>query len=229
MQPKYIYFDLDDTLLDHQHAEREALKELYEHVELLKEIDPDALIDTYHKINRNLWTQYAAGEIGREQLQQRRFSYTFEELDLPEEEAEKTGSVYLQCYRNHWRWIQGAREALDRIVHRFPIGILTNGFSDTQKKKVSDFGLERYARHIVITEEIGKLKPHPEVFEYATGLTNLSPGEILYVGDSYTSDIAGGTRYGWKTAWFTENGNIEQYQQPDFVFNDFEDLTDYLN
>jgi FMN phosphatase YigB (HAD superfamily) len=72
------------------------------------------------------------------------------------------------------------------------------------------------------------MKPHPHVFEHATKLTGYQPEEILYIGDSFTSDVTGGTDFGWKVAWFTDNGEAEKHRKADLIFNDFKNLTKVL-
>ncbi|MDX1640409.1 MAG: HAD-IA family hydrolase, partial [Balneolaceae bacterium] len=91
-------------------------------------------------------------------------------------------------------------------------------------------GLDQYTDLFVITEEIGVMKPHQKVFDVATERAGVEREEILYVGDSYSSDIIGGRNAGWKTAWFTALvSEIEDGQTADFQFDDFDDLLKVLN
>lgn len=228
MAYKFIYFDLDDTLLDHKSAEAAGLQDVQRHFSLFNDTKPQELIDVYHEVNSRQWSLYSQGEVGREQLQRNRFEQTLAKLGLDESRYEEIGNYYMQCYRNHWQWIDGAKEAYEKLYASFPVGILTNGFAETQRKKFEKFDLYDSARHVVISEEVGALKPDPKVFRHATNLAEVEPDEILYVGDSFSSDVQGGTSFGWKVAWFTGNGNLEQHKQADFVFHQFKDLTDLL-
>lgn len=229
LTPKFIYFDLDDTLLDHRGAEKAALKDLCNRFDFLDAIDPEALIETYHQINKGLWERYGKGEIDRSVLQQKRFENTLENLGLDGSVYEEVGTFYMQAYRNHWRWIEGAFEGLHKVSNRYETGILTNGFAETQRKKFERFDLHKFARHLVVSEEVGYLKPQPEIFNHATTLTNREPEEILYIGDSYTSDIVGGSSFGWRTAWFTNGTSPEEDKsKADFVFDNFRELEKYL-
>lgn len=228
-KPKFIYFDLDDTLLNHKQAEAEALKDVCNHFDEFESVSVNRLIDVYHQVNARQWTLYAEGRVNREQLQRNRFEITLNELGLDGNQYETVGNYYMQCYQNHWQWIDGAQEALKQIRRRFEVGILTNGFAETQKKKFTKFNLYDQAQYLVISEEVGHLKPHPEVFRYATKLTGCEPGEILYVGDSYSSDVKGGYNFGWKVAWFTPDGNGQESPEANFIFDDFKDLCEYLN
>ncbi|WP_265764658.1 YjjG family noncanonical pyrimidine nucleotidase [Fodinibius salsisoli] len=228
MAYKFIYFDLDDTLLDHRSAERAALLDVHAHFSLFKETNTEALIDIYHQVNSMQWAQYSGGEISRQELQRNRFEQTLEKLNLDSSDYARIGQYYIACYRNHWQWIEGAEALYQRVVQKYPVGILTNGFAETQRKKLDDFGLYRSAEHVVISEDVGALKPDPKVFEYATRQTGLDKNDILYVGDSYRSDIEGATNFGWDTAWFTQNGDSAKQKKAQFVFSDFNDLSNYI-
>ncbi|MFH5833442.1 YjjG family noncanonical pyrimidine nucleotidase [Halalkalibaculum sp. DA3122] len=231
MDPKFIYFDLDDTLLDHRGAEKAALNDLYHQFDFFSITTPDTLIETYHRINTALWREYGKGEIERKTLQRLRFEKTLRSLRLDESACEEVGDYYMKAYRNHWSWTGGAEAVFKHISTQFDVGILTNGFAETQKKKIEQFGLADTARHLVISEETGYLKPQPEIFEHATSLTRHKPEEILYIGDSYTSDVIGGTAFGWNVAWYTEKEDTknERHRDAHFVFDDFEELKKLLN
>ncbi len=227
-KPKFIYFDLDDTLLDHRDAEANALADIHSHFELFDEVELDELVEVYRRINKTQWERYGRGELGRRELQRNRFEFTLKELGLDTSSFDEIGSRYMNYYRSHWSWIDGAREAYDAIRRKFDTGILTNGFTETQKMKFQQFGLYESARHLVISEEVGILKPEAGIFEYATRLAGCLPDEILYIGDSYNSDVIGGTSYGWNVAWFRSNGSTDSEEKADFVFNDFNKLKSYL-
>lgn len=56
---------------------------------------------------------------------------------------------------------------------------------------------------VIISEEVGCQKPHPGIFDYAfTNLAISNKSKVLMVGDSLTSDIQGGNKYGIDTCWF---------------------------
>lgn len=230
MTPKFVFFDLDNTLLNHDFAEAGAHNDLYESTPELQQVSLDDWLETYKLINHQLWLQYQDGEINRHELQRSRFKDSMIQLDVSAERYEEIGKSYMQFYRNHWGWVDGAEEALAKVNQKYPIGIVTNGFLETQHKKIEKMGLEQYTDLFIITEEIGVMKPHPKVFDVATERAGVDRNSILYVGDSYSSDIVGGRNAGWTTAWFTAlNGEIEDGQTADFIFDDFDELLEKLD
>lgn len=228
MSYKFIYFDLDDTLLDHKAAEVAALQDVYNNFPIFKDIVPQNLTDVYHEINSGQWAQYSRSEVSREELQRNRFEMTLQQLKLDGAHYEEVGIYYMQCYRNHWRWISGAEAMYHKVLQKYPVGLLTNGFAETQRLKFEKFGLHESAVCRVISEEVGALKPDPKVFQYATDLAGVDADDILYIGDSYSSDIEGGSGFGWNTAWFTDNGTTGEHEKADFVFSDFKELCNFI-
>lgn len=224
LNPKFIYFDLDDTLLNHKKAEQAGLRDVYEHFDFFNGISETQLLNTYHHINKGLWEEYGRGEIDRHILHRRRFAETFRELGVDENSHEKAGKVYMNYYRDHWEWMEGAESAYKKITNQYETGIITNGFAETQRLKIDRFNFEETARHIVISEDVGEMKPHPKVFDHATELVGLNREDILYVGDSFTSDVTGGAKAGWKVAWYTQAPIDEGYKLADIIFDDFGDL-----
>lgn len=223
-RPKFIYFDLDDTLLDHKKAEQNGLKDIHAHFEAFNDISLDDLNHTYHQINKGLWEEYGRGEIDRHILHRRRFEETFVELGVDGSLYEEAGNIYMGFYRTHWEWIEGAKEAFDRIRSIYDVGIITNGFAETQWMKIDQFGFRDMVSQIIISEEIGVMKPHSKIFNHATELVGLDRYEILYVGDSLTSDVKGAKEAGWKVAWYTSNPTKEGEELADLVFDDFGSL-----
>jgi YjjG family noncanonical pyrimidine nucleotidase len=230
MMPEFVYFDLDNTLLDHTTAEEEAHKEIYQAYPELQKVSVSEWLQTYKEINHVLWLQYQKGQVDRHQLHYSRFSDSMAQLGIRNGHSEEIGARYMEIYRKHWHWIEGAKEALEKVAEKYPVGFITNGFEETQRKKIEVLGLEQYSDIFIISEEIGVMKPHPKVFDLATEKSGTPRNRILYVGDSYSSDITGGKNAGWKTAWYTAFiSEIKDDQTADFMFNKFPRLIDYLS
>lgn len=57
-----LLLDADNTLLDFDAAERQALTDTLMHYELPYD---EAALDTYHSVNRQLWDRLAKGELSK--------------------------------------------------------------------------------------------------------------------------------------------------------------------
>lgn len=232
MDVEFVYFDLDDTLLDHQHAEREALADVRErYLEIFGTFSVDELQETYHAINAPLWRQYADGEIDKATLQEQRFARLIDAVEAPHADPSLIRRYYMQRYGHHWQFIPGAREAFLRVADHVPVGVMTNGFAEVQAEKLSTFPvLEEKADSIVICEECGVLKPDPQAYAHATEEAGVEKDEILYVGDSYRSDVQGAQKAGWRVAWYVQNGTDGRTtDERGFIFEEWGTLPEHIH
>ncbi|MEM0961459.1 MAG: HAD-IA family hydrolase [Bacteroidota bacterium] len=209
LSPDLVVFDLDDTLLDHRAAERDALADLHaQHPEIGRQ-DLPHVQDTYHACNAPLWRDFAAGTLSAADLKRRRWTDTLKALRCETLDPGDASRDYLDRYAAHWRWTPGARDAYLSVTDAYPVALLTNGFSAQQRGKLARFPeLEDRASTVVISEEVGVMKPDPRVFEIvrqraAEALDrDIAPASVLYVGDSFRSDVQGGLAAGWRVAWY---------------------------
>lgn len=229
MKPEFIYFDLDNTLIDHSAAEAEAHQIIHSQFPELNEVPAEDWLKAYKVINHQLWLSYQRGDIDRHELQRTRFKKSMDQLEIPSGRSDEIGAEYMEVYRTCWSWVDGAEDALAKVAQKFPVGFITNGFLETQQKKIEYLNLGRFSDLFIISEEVGVMKPHPKVFDVATEKSSTVRERIFYVGDSYSSDIIGGRNAGWKTAWYTAFvEQVETGQEADFQFDQFSELISYL-
>ncbi|ULQ60552.1 HAD family hydrolase [Brucepastera parasyntrophica] len=104
------------------------------------------------------------------------------------------------------------------------IGLLSD-FRPDQKESL--WGLEPYCDVILGAELIGALKPSPVPFIELADSLCIKPERILYVGNSYTSDVEGAAGIGMKTALKTSHGShslAKKSLQPDISFSNYRQL-----
>ena len=226
---RFVYFDLDDTLLDHRRAERAALADCQAAFPGLGRHGAAHVSETYHAGNAPLWRDYGDGRVTKDFLKRERFAKLLAALEA-DEDPDAVSAHYLGRYGAHWAWMEGAEAAYRAIAARFPVGLLTNGFTEQQRGKLARFpALEQLARTVVISEEVGAMKPQPAIFRHATEAAGVAPDEILYVGDSLHSDVRGGLAFGWHIAWFGGDSHPERAAVPDaFAFSNWNALLQRL-
>ncbi|MEM1056477.1 MAG: HAD-IA family hydrolase [Bacteroidota bacterium] len=204
--PSFVYFDLDDTLLDHSEAERRALADFHrESAEHFGTVSFSDLHAAYRQHNGPLWYDYGRSRITKAELKHLRFANTLRALGVTTLDPDHASTTYLDRYSAHWHWSEGAREAFRRIAEAHRVGILTNGFREQQRAKLAKLPEIEAACEpgtVLIAEEIGTWKPHAEAFALAAERAGVAPEEILYIGDSLRSDVEGGVSAGWTVAWW---------------------------
>ncbi|MEV0294711.1 HAD-IA family hydrolase [Nocardia sp. NPDC050710] len=86
-----------------------------------------------------------------------------------------------------------------RAKHR--LAIVSDGSIDDQILTLYRMGIIELFDPIVISEEVGVLKPDPRIFERLLFETGMSASDVVMVGNDPYRDIAGAKRVGMKTVW----------------------------
>lgn len=206
MKPLF-FFDLDDTLVDHHAAEEGAHRETHaaQHA-LFEGIAFEDWLAAYRRNNLLLWHEYGKGAIDRPTLTARRFALPLADLGLDAARGAAIGTSYMEAYRRNWRLIEGAEDALEHASREGVVGILSNGFRETQRAKIARFGIERWARHVVLSEDVGAMKPSRVIFDAASRAAGGGERRRLYVGDSFATDVVGAKAAGWFPILFDRHG-----------------------
>ena len=101
----------------------------------------------------------------------------------------------------------GTIETLTTLRDRgYQMHIITNGFSEVQRDKLRNCGLDRFFSKIFISEEIHTTKPHRKIFEHALKTTNARKRKSIMIGDSWETDIEGALKFGIDQIMFSNHG-----------------------
>ncbi len=96
----------------------------------------------------------------------------------------------------------GALETLQSLKERgLRLALLTNGGSDTQRRKINRFGLAQFFDYILIEGEFGVGKPDELVFRSALDNLRVKSAESCMVGDDLGRDISGAHKLGIFSVW----------------------------
>ena len=87
-----------------------------------------------------------------------------------------------------------------------------------------------YFDYYVFSDELGRSKPHESAFLSVLDHFRLQADEAIHIGDSRRADIAGARSVGMHTIRFSgcRNGEDCDYEDADFVMNDYSLLTDII-
>ena len=163
-------------------------------------------LDAYRQINRQVWRDFERGEITAERLRLRRFERLFETVEIALT-PERFSALYLEHLATGIDLIEGAQEMVAALHDAYRLAIITNGLKDIQRPRLARSPIGRYFAEVVISEEVGAAKPDARIFDAAFArLGNPERTDVLVIGDSLASDIAGGQRYGVDTCWFNPTG-----------------------
>ena len=108
-----VLLDVDNTILDFDAAERQALTDMLAEYELPHD---EAAYDTYHKVNRELWDSLAKGQLNKQKLFQIRFSRFMQAMQLPDNGKGKAmNDRYEELLATHADLLPGALTALEEL------------------------------------------------------------------------------------------------------------------
>ena len=76
---------------------------------------------------------------------------------------------------------------LEQLQPRFQLAVISN-FDGRLRFILQHLDISKFFRDIFISSEIGADKPDPEIFRRALKLIDLTPNEVLHVGDDPERD-----------------------------------------
>lgn len=193
-----LFFDLDRTLWDFDANSAESLTELLEEFDLLPLVGSyDDFHRAYRKNNERLWADYRDGNISKPVLSWTRFSHTFQDFGLQNEElARLFGQLYLEKSQRKRKMMPGTLEILNYLKPAYKLFLVTNGFEEVQKQKVVNCQLDEFFEGMITSEEAGVQKPDPAIFRLAMARSNSIASECLMIGDDPEVDIRGAASAG---------------------------------
>lgn len=210
MQYTSLFLDLDNTLLDFDKAEESAITRVLKKHGLPCNTET---VKKYSEINLSYWKRFERGEIKREDIFENRFADLLSFLGRNGNIAE-IAKDYFACLSEGYFTVDGAEDILEYLKKSgYKLYITTNGISLTQLKRIRNSGVEKYTDGIFVSENTGHQKPEKEYFEYVMDrIPENGKSRILIIGDSQSSDILGGIRFGIDTCWFNPKGETAKYE-----------------
>lgn len=219
-RPKWLFFDLDDTLWDFHKNSGESLRHVFS---MFPEINRrfssfDEFSKEYHIHNSALWGDFADGKISSGMLKSERWRRTLYPDSNPLSPPDICATIdreYLHFLAEQPGLVDGAEATLSRLSKDFMVAVLSNGFIDTQYRKLKHSGLWRFITRTVVSDEAGFQKPDPRLYDYAVSATGAT-GTPIMIGDNPLTDILGALRAGWKAIWLNPSGKEFPLSDDDF-------------
>ena len=187
---KAIVFDLDNTLIDRQGAAYDMYSDMIADVFPQWDRMSIEFETAVHRLM--LWDEY--GSIGKDHVFGR-FCKTYQ---LDAEWEKKLTDRWVQCFGDYTRAFPESRPTLEKLKCKYRLGLLTNGYSHMQRRKVELSGCADLFEEIVVSGEYGIHKPDPEIFRVICNKMGILPEEVIFVGDTFSTDIYGAVLAGMK-------------------------------
>lgn len=224
-----ILFDADNTLLNFDKDERQALiKTMTEYGVPVSEENIKAYVD----INKGLWKQLEKGEITKPELKKVRYKMFFDAIGFTTDvDPFEVNERYLYLLGDGGNTLDGAKELCEELKNEgYDLYIVTNGVAATQARRLTKAGLLPFFSEIYVSDAVGHPKPKKEFFDYVLGkIPEKDKSKILLVGDSLSSDIKGAMNAGLPSVWLNLFGaELSEGYSPDYIISDIREVKNIL-
>ncbi len=191
-----ILFDLDGTLFDRTAAVTAGLHR--QHARFADQLQRTPLADFVARFTALDERGYVKKAIVYPQLAA--------EFGWPPELAQTLCDDYYARYHEECIGFPGLHPMLAELRDMgLKLGIITNGWAQTQLGVIRALDLEPYFDVILVSETEGVRKPEAEIFERALNRLQTSADRALFVGDHPLNDITGAQAVGMRAIWMRDD------------------------
>ena len=146
-------------------------------------------------------------------------------VDLPAGEREAVLSVY-----DDLPVFEDVRPGLERLTDAgYDVYVLSNGSPDMLETMVENAGVDDLVVDTISVDEVGKYKPHPEVYRNGAARTGTPIREVAHVSSGWF-DACGAANVGMQGVWMNRDGEPPEAwgPRPDLTAGSFHDVADAL-
>ncbi len=203
MQISTISFDGDMTLWDFMKVMRHSLKQTL--VEIQKQVPtPRALKLTVEEMIaiRDQLAEEVKGEIwSLWEIRKRAFERTLEYVGHPDKDlAAHLNAIYRKHRYGDMQLYPDVIPTFDALAPHFKLGLLSNGNTYPER-----CGLEGRFAFVVFSQDVQVEKPDPKIFQITVERAGCELSQMLHVGDSLKSDVAGAKNVGAPSVWLNRD------------------------
>lgn len=129
----------------------------------------------------------------------------------------------------------GVPELLKKLGRKYRLGILSN-YPDGNaiRQSLANIGLAKFFRAVVVSADLGLVKPHPIPFLTVLDQLGVKPSQAVIVGDNWLGDVQGGKQAGLQAIHMTRWESPENLPrrpgdlEPDAAISNLAELEDLL-
>lgn len=203
--PKFVFFDLDDTLLDDEVSTQTGVDALFQ------KYSSTLVSDRHQRWDAALQEYYPAflqGNISVQQLQQSRIRHVLPELTFTDDEALAAFEYFMVNYVEGSTLFPETRVVLTALkAKNIGLGVISNGPNDMQLRKLKAVGLYDEFDVVVTAERAGVGKPDIAIYEFALVEAGKLASECWCVGDNLQNDVLAANSAGLTGVWLDRKGD----------------------
>jgi putative hydrolase of the HAD superfamily len=235
MKKSAVFFDLDNTLFDYEASFKKASLFAFSSVispQLMKPVNPNDWFVHYKKYCDLYWSEYENKSLTQDQYRKKRLEASILTAKIPLTIDTVQLKQFQMAFEKNipnsiapYPWIPKIVNSID--PNWSIAGVISNGASDLQRKKLRQLGLNFLEKNIFISSEINLEKPDPQIFHYVA--KHVKAESLIYCGDSFEFDIQPAVLAGWTGIWWNPlRKSLPSHLEKMFVCSTDNDLVDTI-
>ena len=227
---KYLLWDIDNTLLSFDLAERASMTKGFQLFDI--DIRYKNALDVYKDINDKHWKMLEKGEKTREEILTGRFEEFFDlyDIDYDDSLVNDFNLFYQEELGKQVFFNDYAKEVLQKLGKNYKQYAVTNGSKVAQTGKLRNSGLDKIFDGVFISEDLGYDKPSKEFFDIVfESIGSKNKDEYILIGDSLTSDMLGANNAGIRNIWYNpKDFDNKASVKVDYKINNLKEVIEIL-
>jgi|SRR5579871_97790 len=216
--PRAILFDLDDTIIQaYGRPELAWSAVIAEYGPLLAPLRESDVLTAVLATTSSFWADPERHRIWRQKLRHARREIVARAFTDMAQRVEKVPSAEVQRrladrfsdYRDeNRRLFPDAHTVIDSLrAQGIRLALVTNGASEDQREKITQFDLAHRFDHIQIEGEYGFGKPEPRAYLHAMSTLGVGAHETWTVGDNLEWEVTAPQQLGIHAIWYDPYGD----------------------
>lgn len=199
---KVVVFDLDDTLFPEFEYVKSGFREVAKEISAWVKKDSESIYEALVNI-------FKTDSIKTFNRVLEKYNYDYSNDDILR---------LIYTYRTHTpsiRYFDDALSTIEQLKSKdLKIGIITDGYSISQHKKLYALGAHDIFHKIVVSDDIGRnfWKPHKITYKIIKNYFDVDYSEMIYVGDNELKDFKGANDLGIETIKINRNNDSKAHK-----------------
>lgn len=216
-----IFFDLDDTLLDHKSSELLGVDAFYEEYKDYFRLEKDVFYKLWCQLSDKHFNRYLKGKVTFDQQRIERIKelFRYSNIKLTDEDAMIKFKKYLNNYEDSWKPYDDVIPCLKHLSRKYGLGIISNGDLKQQSLKLEKMNIKQYFTDITTAGEVGISKPNIKLFNIACNKVNKEPQECYYIGNDLQTDIIPCIEVGMNGIWLNRKRETLTINSIKMIYN----------
>ena len=214
---KYIFFDLDITLIDVKKAQYAAIEALYNIYKFDSVIDVASFTKKWDELTDYHYAFYTRKEISYEEQRNRRIIDLFECYNMKLDKTPKEiYDIYLKSFEDNWSLFDDVCDVIEKLHSMgYKLGVISNGDLSQQTDKLKRTGIYKFFEIVTTSSEYDYSKPNPKLYEAIIERFNINKDEMIMIGDQVEKDVIPCLSIGIDAIWLNrkEKENKENVKE----------------